>query len=344
MSDTLQNTTKRKFLTLDEFTVQQLRLFPKATGELSSILRDIGLAAKRINAEVNRAGLQDILGYAGFSNVQGEQVKKLDVYANDQMKEVLAHSTCCAGICSEEEDDIVIFDDVLSMNSKYVVLFDPLDGSSNIENNISIGTIFSIYRRVTEKGIPCTIEDFLQPGNKQVAAGYIIYGSSTMLVYATKRGVNGFTLDPHIGEFCLSHPDIQCPVDGEFYSVNIAGLQGYSKTIQQFIKSLEHTAGITQKHYNFRYVGSMVADLHRNLLNGGIFFYPSTVQKPSGKLRLLYECNPFAFIYNIAGGKAIGDTGDILTVQPAELHERSPLYIGSISVMNELELLIQQND
>jgi fructose-1,6-bisphosphatase I len=210
----------RNILTLDEFTIQQMRQFPNATGELSSLLRDIGLAAKRVNVEVNKAGLVDILGDAGSINVQGEDVKKLDIYANNQFMGVLKHGISCAGIGSEEMDDFVVFDDEVSNNSKYVVLFDPLDGSGNIDVNVSIGTIFSVYKRVSELGTPCTKEDFLQPGIKQVAAGYVIYGSSTMMVYATRRGVNGFTLDPSIGEFSLSHPNIKCPPDGKFYSVN----------------------------------------------------------------------------------------------------------------------------
>src|SRR6266705_2547122 len=210
----------RKVLTLDEFTIQQLRAFPQATGELSGLLWDIGLAAKRINVEVNKAGLVDILGDAGEINVQGEDVKKLDVFANNQLTAVLHHGISCAGIASEEIDDFVAFDDDVSKNSKYVCLFDPLDGSGNIDVNVSIGTIFSVYPRVTSKGTPVTAEDFLQPGIKQVAAGYIIYGSSTMMVYATRRGVNGFTLDQSIGEFTLSHPDIKCPDTGKMYSVN----------------------------------------------------------------------------------------------------------------------------
>lgn len=213
-------TVNRRILTLDEFTLQQLRQFPTATGELSSLLRDIGLAAKRVNVEVNKAGLVDILGDAGTINVQGEDVKKLDIYANNQFMGVLQHGISCAGIGSEELDDFVVFDDEVSNQSKYVVMFDPLDGSGNIDVNVSIGTIFSVYRRISERGKPCVKEDFLQPGNRQVAAGYVIYGSSTMFVYATRRGVNGFTLDPSIGEFCLSHPDIKCPPAGKFYSVN----------------------------------------------------------------------------------------------------------------------------
>src|SRR4026207_826783 len=230
----------RQVLTLDEFTIQQLRSFPTATGELSSLLRDIGLAAKRVNVEVNKAGLVDILGDAGTINVQGEEVKKLDVYANDQFTGVLRHGIACAGIASEELDDFVAFNDPKSNQSKYVCLFDPLDGSSNIDVNVSIGTIFSVYRRISELGKPATKEDFLQPGNKQVAAGYVIYGSSTMLVYATRRGVNGFTLDQSIGEFCLSHPDIKCPESGKIYSVNHGNFFQYEKGVRDYIDYCQH--------------------------------------------------------------------------------------------------------
>src|SRR5690348_5345640 len=229
------NPINRNILTLDEFTIQQLRQFPKATGELSSLLRDIGLAAKRVNVEVNKAGLVDILGDAGSVNVQGEDVKKLDVFANNQFMGVLQHGISCAGIGSEELDDFVAFDDAVSRNSKYVCLFDPLDGSGNIDVNVSIGTIFSVYRRVTPKGTIATKEDFLQPGRNQVAAGYMVYGSSTMLVYATRRGVNGFTLDPSIGEFSLSHPNIKCPEFGRIYSVNHGNFFQYTDGIKRYI-------------------------------------------------------------------------------------------------------------
>jgi len=331
------NVISRKVLTLDEFTIQQLRQFPHATGELSGLLRDIGLAAKRINVEVNKAGLVDILGDAGEVNVQGEDVKKLDVYANNQLTGVLHHGISCAGIGSEEIDDYVAFDDEVSKNSKYVCLFDPLDGSGNIDVNVSIGTIFSVYRRVTPKGSIATREDFLQPGRMQVAAGYIVYGSSTMLVYATRRGVNGFTLDPSIGEFCLSNPDIKCPADGKIYSVNHGNFFQYTDGIKQYIDCCQKKTKTSGGPYTQRYIGSMVADVHRNLIKGGIFMYPSTIDKPKGKLRLLYECNPFAFIVEVAGGKATNGIERILDVQPTELHQRSALFIGSKNMMEELE-------
>jgi len=327
----------RKVLTLDEFTLQQLRNFPNATGELSNLLRDIGLAAKRINVEVNKAGLVDILGDAGTVNVQGEDVKKLDIYANDQFMGVLRHGISCAGIGSEELDDSVIFDDEISNNSKYVCLFDPLDGSGNIDVNVSIGTIFGVYRRISEKGKPCTKADFLQPGRNQVAAGYIVYGSSTMMVYATRRGVNGFTLDPSIGEFTLSHPNIKCPESGKIYSVNHGNFFQYDTRVQAYIDTCQKKNKDNGGPYTQRYIGSMVSDVHRNLIKGGIFMYPGTVNRPGGKLRLLYECNPFAFITEVAGGKATDGKQRILDIQPTTLHQRSPFFVGSRLMMEELE-------
>lgn len=327
----------RKIQTLDEFTIQQLRDFPKATGELSSLLRDMGLASKRVHVEVNKAGLVDILGDAGTMNVQGEEVKKLDVFANNQFVGVLRHGISCAGIGSEELDDVVIFDDEISNQSKYVCLFDPLDGSSNIDVNVSIGTIFSVYRRVSELGKPATKEDFLQPGNRQVAAGYMIYGSSTMMVYATRRGVNGFTLDQSIGEFTLSHPDIQCPDKGKIYSVNHGNFFQYDEPVRKYINVCQNKDKATGGPYTQRYIGSMVADVHRNLIKGGIFMYPGTTDKPKGKLRLMYECNPFAFIVEKAGGKATDGKQRILDITPTDVHQRTPLFIGSKLMMDELE-------
>jgi fructose-1,6-bisphosphatase I len=327
----------RKVLTLDEYTIQQVRQIPNATGELSALLRDIGLAAKRVNVEVNKAGLVDILGDAGSVNVQGEDVKKLDVFANDQFKGVLQHGVSCAGIASEELDDYIAFDDAESKKSKYVCLFDPLDGSGNIDVNVSIGTIFGVYRRVTLKGTKASKEDFLQKGTQQVAAGYIVYGSSTMLVYATRRGANGFTLDQSIGEFTLSHPDIKCPPTGKIYSVNHGNFFQYEKKVQNYIDVCQKKNKMTGGPYTQRYIGSMVADVHRNLIKGGIFMYPGTIDKPKGKLRLLYECNPFAFIVEVAGGKATDGKQRILDIQPTELHQRTPMFIGSKDMMGELE-------
>lgn len=330
-------TVNRQVLTLDEFTIQQLRNFPGATGQLSNLLRDIGLAAKRINVEVNKAGLVDILGNNGSINVQGEEVKKLDVFANNQMMGVLRHGISCAGIGSEEMDDVVVFDDEVSNQSKYVVLYDPLDGSSNIDVNVSIGTIFSVFRRVSEVGKPCTKEDFIQKGIFQIAAGYVIYGSSTMLVYATRRGVNGFTLDPSIGEFCLSHPDMKCPEDGQIYSVNHGNFFQYDEGVRKYITNCQQKEETTGGPYTQRYIGSMVSDVHRNLIKGGIFMYPGTTTKKEGKLRLMYECNPFAFILEVAGGKATNGEQRILELQPQSLHQRSPFFAGSRHMMEELE-------
>jgi fructose-1,6-bisphosphatase I len=326
----------RNVLTLDEFTLQQLRQFPTATGELSRLLRDMALAAKRVNVEVNKAGLVDILGDAGSINVQGEDVKKLDIFANNQFMGVLQHGISCAGIGSEEMDDFVVFDDEISNNSKYVVLFDPLDGSANIDVNVSIGTIFGVYKRVSPLGKPCTKEDFLQPGKNQVAAGYVVYGSSTMFVYATRRGVNGFTLDPSIGEFTMSHPNITCPPSGKFYSVNHGNFFQYNEGVRKYIDGCQRKTKENGGPYTQRYIGSMVADVHRNLIKGGIFMYPGTIEKPGGKLRLLYEANPFAFILEVAGGVATDGIGRILDIEPTSLHQRTPLFIGSKLMMEEL--------
>ena len=327
----------QKILTLDEFTIQQLRGIPNATGELSSLLRDIGLAAKRVNVEVNKAGLVDILGDVGTTNVQGEEVKKLDVYANDQFTGVLRHGISCAGVASEEIDDYVAFDDTESKNSKYVCLYDPLDGSGNIDVNVSIGTIFSVYPRITPRGTVVKREDFLQPGTKQVAAGYIIYGSSTMMVYATRRGVNGFTLDQSIGEFTLSNPNIKCPEDGKIYSVNHGNFFKYEEGVKKYITACQKKDKTNGGPYTQRYIGSMVADVHRNLIKGGIFTYPGTTDRPKGKLRLLYECNPFAFIVEVAGGKATNGKVRILDIIPTELHQRTAFFVGSKLMMEELE-------
>ncbi|MGI8951209.1 MAG: class 1 fructose-bisphosphatase [Chitinophagaceae bacterium] len=331
----------RKVLTLDEFTIQQLRSIPNATGELSGLLRDIGLAAKRVNVEVNKAGLVDILGDAGSTNIQGEDVKKLDVFANNQFMGVLKHGISCAGVASEEMDDIVIFDDEVSNNSKYIVMFDPVDGSNNIDVNISIGTIFGVYKRVSERGKPCTRADFLQTGMNQVAAGYVVYGSSTMLVYATRRGVNGFTLDPSIGEFCLSYPDMKCPECGKIYSVNHGNFFQYEDFVKKYITVCQKKTKENGGPYSQRYFGSMVADLHRNLIKGGIFMYPCTADNRNGKLRLMYECNPFAFIIEVAGGRATNGRERILEIQPTELHQRTPLFIGSKKMIEELESFIE---
>lgn len=323
----------RNILTLEEFRKQELRNLPQATGELSNLLRDIALAAKRVNVEVNKAGLVDILGETGEINIQGEGVKQLDDFANTSFLAVLQRGISCAGIASEELDDFACFDEELCNQSKYVVVLDPLDGSSNIDVNISIGTIFGVYRRLTEKGSPCKREDFLQRGEKLVAAGYIIYGSSTMFVYATRRGVNGFTLDPSVGEFTISHPDIKCPPTGNVYSVNQGNYYKYNQKVRQFIYDCQVKTKVDGGPYSQRYTGTMVADMHRNLLKGGIFLYPATADRPKGKLRLVYECNPFAFIFEMAGGRATDGTQNILDIQPECLHQRAAFFAGSREMM-----------
>lgn len=329
---------QRKFMTLEEFTIQELRNYPRATGELSGLLRDIGLAAKRVNVEVNKAGLVDILGEAGHVNVQGESVKKLDDFANNRFIEVLRGGINCAGIGSEENEEVVIFDDPLSNKSKYVLLMDPLDGSGNIDVNVSIGTIFSVHKRISPLGSPATKEDFLQEGSRQMAAGYIIYGPSTILIYATKRGVNGFTLDPSIGEFCLSHKDIKCPDEGDMISINMGYQSDFKDGLNQYLADAlsNKTNPVT-----YRYIGSMVADVHRNLLKGGIFIYPPTTAKPQGKLRLLYECNPLAFIIEQAGGLAYADKETrIRDVKPNAIHQRSAMIIGSKNMVEKLRAFL----
>jgi fructose-1,6-bisphosphatase I len=323
----------RDILTLEEFRKQELRFLPHATGELSNLLRDIALAAKRVNVEVNKAGLEDILGETGESNIQGERVKKLDEFAHNEFIAVLRRGVSCAGVVSEEADGFISFDEELCNKSKYVVVLDPLDGSSNIDVNISIGTIFGIYRRISEIGFPCKEVDFLQNGEKMVAAGYIIYGSSTMLVYATRRGVNGFTLDPSVGEFTISHRDIKHPKTGNIYSVNQGNYYKYSEKVRQYIDDCQQRPKLGDAAYSLRYTGSMVADMHRNLLKGGIFLYPATYENKKGKLRLLYECNPFAFILEIAGGKSTDGENNILEIQPELLHERTAFFAGSNHLM-----------
>ncbi len=319
----------RHLMTLDEFTIYQTRQFPNATGELSTLLRDIGLACKFINKQVNKAGLVDILGAHGAVNVQGEEQMKLDVFANEVLINVLQNSSECAGIASEENDEFVAFDDAHSVNSKYVVMFDPLDGSSNIDVNASIGTIFCIYKRVSPLGKPCTEADFLQKGKNLMAAGYVIYGSSTMLVYATRLGVNGFTLEPSVGEFCLSHKDMKCPEKGKIYSVNQGNTNKFDDKLKAYLEYCMEEDKESGRPYSHRYIGSMVADLHRTLIKGGLFMYPADKKNPNGKLRLIYECNPMSYIIEMAGGIGTTGTQSVLDVVPTELHMRVPIFIGS---------------
>ncbi|MEZ5047202.1 MAG: class 1 fructose-bisphosphatase [Chitinophagaceae bacterium] len=333
----------RNLVTLDEFTIVQTRSFKHATGELSTLLRDIGLACKFINKQVNKAGLVDILGSHGEMNVQGEIQMKLDVFADNVLINVLRNSADCAGIASEENDDFVAFEDEHSVKSKYVVLFDPLDGSSNIDVNASIGTIFCIYKRVSELGKPCTASDFLQKGKNIMAAGYVIYGSSTMMVYGTRLGVNGFTLEPSIGEFCLSHKDMKCPADGKIYSINQGNSEKFSDSLKKYMSYCMHEDKDTKRPYSHRYIGSMVADMHRTLIKGGIFMYPADSKNKNGKLRLLYECNPMSYLIEMAGGKSSdGMQSSILDIEPTALHQRVPIYIGSKNMVEKaLEMMTQ---
>lgn len=329
--------------TLDEFVIRRQSDFPYAQGELSRLLRDIGLAAKIVNREVNKAGLVDILGSVGKTNVQGEDVKKLDIFANDRFIAALELGGQCAGIASEENKNFVSFDDKISKDAKYVITMDPLDGSSNIDVNVSVGTIFSIYRRVSEPPGQVTDEDFLQKGSLQAAAGYVIYGSSTMLVYTTGKGVNGFTLDPTIGEFCLSHQDMKIPEKGKTYSVNQGNFISFPEGVKEYIRYCKGDDKATNRPYASRYIGSMVADIHRNLITGGIFIYPPTKDSPNGKLRLLYECNPMSYIVEQAGGRATDGERRILDIEPQRLHQRSPIYIGSEDMVLKAEEFLKNH-
>ena len=332
----------KKVTTLGQFIIERQKDFPFAKGELSRLLRDIGIAAKIVNREVNKAGLVDILGEHGTTNIQGEEVKKLDVFANEQFIDALSSGGETCAVASEENEEIIHIEGEVSANAKYVVSVDPLDGSSNIDVNVSIGTIFSIIRRSSEPGIPVNENDYLQKGTSMVAAGYIIYGSSTMLVYTTGRGVNGFTLDPSIGEFCLSHPDMKCPEEGKIYSINEGNYVHFPEGVKQYIKYCQVEDDATKRPYSSRYIGSLVADFHRNLLKGGIFIYPSTAKSPNGKLRLLYECNPVAWIIEQAGGKASDGYVRIMEKQAKTLHERTPLFIGSANMVTMAEEFMQK--
>ncbi|WP_319536080.1 class 1 fructose-bisphosphatase [uncultured Vibrio sp.] len=329
--------------TLGEFIVENQADFPHASGDLSSLLASIRLAAKIVNREINAAGLGDITGAVGTENVQGEAQQKLDVYANDKFKAALEARDQVCGVASEEEDEAVAFNKELNQNAKYVVLMDPLDGSSNIDVNVSVGTIFSIYRRVSPIGTPATEEDFLQPGHKQVAAGYVIYGSSTMLVYTTGNGVNGFTYDPSIGSFCLSHENMMIPEEGKIYSINEGNYIRFPLGVKKYIKYCQENVPEDGRPYTSRYIGSLVADFHRNLLKGGIYLYPSTQSHPQGKLRLLYECNPMAFLIEQAGGIASDGVNRIMDIKPTELHQRVPFFVGSKNMVRKVEEFLELN-
>lgn len=319
--------------TLGQFIIEKQTDFPFSKGELSRLLADISIAAKIVNREVSKAGLVDILGETGTVNIQGERVKKLDVFANEQFIAAFKAGGEVCAIASEENDDIISINTDISKNAKYVIAIDPLDGSSNIDVNVSIGTIFSIYRRVSLKGAG-VLEDFMQRGSDQVAAGYIIYGSSCMLVYTTGKGVNGFTLDPSIGEFCLSHPNIQTPKKGNVYSINEGNYLHFPDGIKKYLKFCQEEDELSNRPYSSRYIGSGVADIHRNLITGGIYIYPTTTKSPNGKLRLLYECNPLAFILEQAGGKASTGGKRIMELPITELHQRTPLFLGSSEMVD----------
>ena len=330
-----------KFLTLARHIVEEERKFPEATGELSNLLHDLSLAAKVISLEVNKAGLVDIIGFTGDNNVHGEQVKKLDMFAHDMMVRAMDHGGHLCVMASEEEEDVIHIPSHFNIG-KYVLLFDPLDGSSNIDANVSIGTIFSIYRRISPDDEAGTMDDCLQPGHEQVAAGYVIYGSSTMLVYTAGSGVHGFTLDPAFGEFVLSHKNITTPKKSKIYSINEGNYLYWHPGLKKYIKYLQDEDKESGRPYTSRYIGSMVADIHRNLLYGGIFMYPADSRNPNGKLRLMYECNPMAFIIEQAGGKASDGKNRILDIQPETLHQRIPIFIGSEEDVKMLEHFLAQ--
>ena len=322
--------------TLGEFIIENQTEFKYSSGELSRLINSIRLAAKVVNHEVNKAGLVDILGTAGETNVQGEDQQKLDIYANDVFIKTLINREIVCGIASEEEDDFITIVGRNEKNdNKYIVLIDPLDGSSNIDVNVSVGTIFSIYRRITPEGSPVTINDFLQPGNKQVAAGYIVYGTSTMIVYSTGHGVNGFTLNPAIGTYYLSHPNMQFPEDGTIYSVNEGNYVHFPQGVKDYIKYCQKEE--QDRPYTSRYIGSLVSDFHRNMIKGGIYMYPNTSKDPNGKLRLLYECNPMAYIAEQSGGKASDGYTRILDIKPTKLHQRVAFFCGSKNMVTKAE-------
>lgn len=323
------SSSERKVITLEQFIIQSEQDHPQATGDFSQLLRDLSLAAKLVNREVNKAGLVDILGLTGEVNVQGENVQKLDVFADNQFIEALSVGGKVCVIGSEEHEGPIMVTHPWSKNAQYVVLIDPLDGSSNIDVNVSVGTIFSVYKRLSPTGAPGELHDCLQKGIAQVAAGYIIYGSSTMLVYTTGHGVNGFTLDPGIGEFLLSHPNIQVPSKCNIYSLNEGNYRKFEPGLKEYLRHIKGKYDPTVRPYQSRYVGSMVADFHRNLLRGGVFIYPAFIDNPHGKLRLLYEGNPMAFIIEQAGGIATNGKDRIMEIEPHTLHQRTPLYMGN---------------
>ncbi len=332
---------RSKITTLTEFIIRRQSEYPHAKGALTRLLNDIATAAKIVNREINAAGLVDILGSIGSENIQGETQKKLDVFANETFITALKGGGECCAIASEENEKVISFRDDFSELGKYVIAIDPLDGSSNIDANVSIGTIFSIYRRVTEVG-GGTEDDLLQPGINLAAAGYVIYGSSTMLVYSTGKGVNGFTLDPSVGIFCLSHPDMHFPEKANIYSINEGNYIYFPEGVKQYLKYCQKDDPESFRPYTSRYIGSLVSDFHRNLIKGGIFLYPGTAKKPEGKLRLLYECNPIAFLAEHAGGKASNGQKRILEIEPKGLHQRSPFFVGPRWMVEKVEGFLRE--
>ena len=331
----------KKNQTLGEFIIENQGEFAYSSGELTKLINSIRLAAKVVNHEVNKAGLVDIIGGMGDTNIQGEEQQKLDVYADEAFIRTLTNREIVCGIASEENDDFITIEgNDKNHNNKYVVLIDPLDGSSNIDVNVSVGTIFSVYRRVTPAGTPVTIEDFLQPGHRQVAAGYIIYGTSTMLVYTTGHGVNGFTLNPALGTYYLSHPMMKFPEDGNIYSINEGNYTHFPQGVKNYIKYCQTEEG--DRPYAARYIGSLVSDIHRNMIKGGIYIYPKSNVASAGKLRLLYECNPMAFLVEQAGGKASDGFTRIMDIQPTELHQRVPFFCGSRNMVNDAERFMRE--
>ncbi len=333
----------KKNTTLGEFIINNQIEFKGSSGELSRLLNAIRLAAKVVNHKVNKAGLVNILGAVGGINIQGEQQQKLDVYANNVFKETLINREIVCGIASEEDNNFIIIEGGNKANdNKYILLMDPLDGSSNIDVNVSVGTIFSIYQRISPKGQPVTIDDFLQEGNKQVAAGYIVYGTSTMLVYTTGSGVNGFTLNPALGTYYLSHPKMKFPKKGNIYSINEANYVHFPKGVKDYLKYIQKEVE-NGNSYTSRYIGSLVSDFHRNMIKGGIYIYPTSSKNPNGKLRLLYECNPMAFLTEQAGGIATDGFNRILDLKPSELHQRVPFFCGSESMVNKAMSFMEDN-
>ena len=331
-------------ITLGEFIVENQKDFPYAKGELTALLSAIKLAGKMVNEKINKAGLSQILGKANAENVQGEVQAKLDIMANDIFISTLKARGEIGGLASEELEDIIIFDDEIHKESKYVILIDPLDGSSNIDVDITVGTIFSIYHRISEPGTKVRKEDFLQKGENQVAAGYLIYGTSTMLIYTTGNGVNGFTFDPGIGSFFLSHHNIKFPKDGSTYSVNEGNYIHFPTGIKKLIKWMQELDKDDNRPYTARYTGSLVADFHRNMLLGGIYLYPQGSTAPKGKLRLLYECNPMAFLAEQAGGRATNGHRRVMEIEPKELHERVPFICGTSEMVSIAEKFILDHD